>query len=115
LPRLRTELANPASVRARVFAAYRQLLKLRAGQSAFHPNARQEVLDLGPAVFAVRRHNLQTGQTITAIHNVTPHAITGTVPEARVDILTGEQITTAPVPLAPYQVRWLTPVASGEL
>lgn len=111
LPRLRAKLAEPASVRARVFGAYRKFLQLRTGQSAFHPNARQEILDLGPAIFAVRRHNLQTGQTITAVHNVTSHAIAVTVPEARIDILTGEQLTTAPVTLAPYQVRWLTPVA----
>ena len=111
LPRLRAELAEPTSLRARVFRAYRKLLQLRAGQSAFHPNARQEILDLGPAVLAVRRHNLQTGQTITAVHNVTTRSVTVNVPEARVDLLTGEQFTTAPVLFAPYQVRWLTPVA----
>jgi len=33
--------------------------------------ARQEIPDLGPAVFAVVRHNETTGQRIVALHNVT--------------------------------------------
>lgn len=36
-----------------------------------HPNADQEVVNCRIGIFAVRRHNPQSGQTIVAIHNVT--------------------------------------------
>ena len=105
---MRAELARPETVRAQVFAAYRRLLELRSQQSAFHPDAAQEILKLGPMVFAVRRENAATGQLITALHNVTGRDVELHLPGPYVDLLTGERIAGAGVRLAPYQVRWLT-------
>jgi len=41
--RLLGELANPHSLRAQVFTALKQLLAIRARQSAFHPDAEQKI------------------------------------------------------------------------
>src|SRR5574341_323574 len=49
------ELADPASLRRRVFTRYAQLLKARASSPAFHPHGRQRVIGCGEAVFAVLR------------------------------------------------------------
>lgn len=68
--RLEAELAEPASLRHRVFAGLRALLLLRSGHPAFAPAARQTVLDLGPQVFAVRREIAEGGDRVLCLHNV---------------------------------------------
>jgi len=108
LDTLRHELADPCSVRAQVFGAYSKLLQLRSQQSAFDPNAAQEVLDCGPAIFAVRRENTQTGETLIALHNVTNQPVAIRLrTTSLMDILAHEQMEEGSVTLAPYQVRWL--------
>jgi len=115
LAELRRELADPGSTRARVFSAYRRLLELRREQRAFHPDAAQEVLDLGPAFFAVKRTDRDSGQSILAVHNVTArpqpadlHAFAGR--SGHRDLLSGETFSRAALGglgFAAYQVRWV--------
>lgn len=102
LDRLQTELGNPQSRRAKVFTALRGLLELRAKQRAFHPDARQEILDCGPGVFAVRRYS--PDQQIVALHNVT--AQPQRVPITGTDLLSGQPFDAGN--LAGYDVRWIT-------
>lgn len=107
---LRTELADPASLRARVLASMKCLLRLRTNQREFHPDAEQAVLDTGRAVFAVRRTEPQTGNTILALHNVCGAGVeadVGASSEVFLDLLSGETVAGQRVFLAPYQVRWL--------
>jgi len=107
------ELDDGLSLRGRVFREYGRLLEVRRRESAFHPDADQEVPDLGPAVFAVLRRNEHTGERILALHNVTGRALSlsgrGALADApSADLLTGEQFAAgADVPLDSYQVRWL--------
>lgn len=117
LEKVRAELANPRSLRARVFGAYRQLLTTRQAQPAFHPDAGQEVLDLGPQFFAVRRSaDGAAKQTILAVHNMTdkPQKAPLGSHAGRVDsldLISGEKLPAAGmggVPMAPYQVRWIS-------
>ena len=88
------------------------MLEIRRAQSAFHPNAEQQVCDLGPAVFGVRRHNPRTGDTVIALHNVTADKVSVN-PELQrpsVDVLHGSETFSSQagdVPMGPYQVRWL--------
>jgi glycosidase len=103
---LQRELADPASLKAQVLGEYRRLLLTRQQQTAFHPNAAQEVLDLGPAIFAVRRHNAQTGQEIIAIHNVTAQPVTVKLPGTHRDLL-GAGESKDEVKLGAYEFRWL--------
>jgi len=112
LDTLRRELADPCSVRGQVFAAYRKLLQLRSQQSAFDPKAAQKILDCGPAVFAVRRENTQTGETLVALHNVTNQPVEIRLrTTSLLDLLTHERLEEGAVTLAPYQVRWLKQTA----
>jgi sucrose phosphorylase len=111
---LERELADPTSLRARVFSRYRELLRARAASPAFHPHGRQEVLDYGPAVFAVRRTSPDGVHRLLCLHNVSaqpqqvriPAEAAGSPGQLR-DLLTGRGIDAAAFTLAPYQVAWL--------
>ena len=96
-----------------MFAGYRQLLRARRTQPAFHPAAPQQVLDLGAGVFALQR-GPRDGDTVVALHNVT--AGPQTLDIARFgegsfgvrNVLTGEAVNPdALLTLPPYGVRWL--------
>ena len=97
---------------ATVMARLKQLLALRAKQPAFHPDAAQTIIDVGPGVFAVQRR--AEAQTLLALHNVTDEPITiaaaGLLDQAhRRNILddspleAGQDIT-----LAAYEVAWIS-------
>lgn len=95
---LETELQQPAALRSRVFSGMRELLRQRRAHSAFAPAARQEVLDLDPHVFAVKRKSADGGRAVWCLHNVSAESVTlSRVP--------------GPVPtrhLQPYEVLWAT-------
>jgi sucrose phosphorylase len=101
-------LADPAALRAQVCQRYCHLLDTRRQQPAFHPDAAQTVLDLGPRLFAVQRTHAATGDTVLAVHNLTAQPDALRWPAGGHDLLTGEHFAgPAQLPLAPYQVRWL--------
>lgn len=89
LAEVERDLEDAGSARAQIFAGYARLLRRRREEPAFHPNAPQEVLDLGPAVFGLLR-----GDRVLTLHNVT-----GVEQEVRL----GDQIQR----LRPYQALWL--------
>ena len=119
---LERELANPASLRNRIFYSYLHLIRTRTAQRAFHPNAPQQVLSVHPALFVLLRAAPDRSTPLLCIHNVSnaeqPYqANLGSLPfpcsgQVR-DLITG---ATFPVDvsgnltlhLAPYQVLWLT-------
>ena len=113
LGELRGELDAAGSLRARVFDEYARLLTVRARQRAFHPNAAQEVLDLGAAFFALRRRH-ESGDELVALHNVTARHVEGDLGDDGdwVDLLEGKpnaRLDGRSVGMAPWQVRWLVP------
>ena len=69
---LRARLADPASPEHAVFTEYTRRLRIRRRQPAFHPDAAQEVLRLGDALFAVLRYRPASGPSLIALHNLTP-------------------------------------------
>lgn len=98
---------------AKVLARLKRLLVVRARQPAFHPDAAQAIVDLGPALFAVQRATRE--QTILALHNVTNRPVTvpgHVLPEARVrrNVTTATQISGAQrsISLAPYEIAWIS-------
>lgn len=119
---LERDLANPASLRNRVFYPYLHLIRTRTAQRAFHPNGPQQVLSVHPALFVLLRTAPDGSTSLLCIHNVSnaeqPFQV-GLDPllfprSGRVrDLITG---ATFPVDtsgnltlnLAPYQVLWLT-------
>jgi len=127
---LERELADPASLRQRVFYPYLRLIRTRTAHRAFHPNGPQQVLYVHPALFVLLRTAPNESASLLCIHNVS-HAEQpfqadlgslshvppnlgdlGGCGQVR-DLITG---TTFPVDasgrlslhLAPYQVLWLT-------
>lgn len=104
---LARELDAPGHLRQAVFAAYRRLLTIRAGEPCFHPDVPQEILDLGPGVFALVRRQAD-GRTLTALHEMAGSGCEvrlAVTPER--DLLDPTWRPGRAVALAPYQVRWL--------
>jgi glycosidase len=101
LDALEHALSDPKSLRARVLSRLRALLAVRRRESAFHPQAPQQVLETPPEVFA-----LQRGEDVICYHNVSGKALK-LLPESPArDLLTGERVSNV-LTLRPYEFRWL--------
>jgi sucrose phosphorylase len=73
--RLETGLADASSLRHRIFAGLRALLRLRREHPAFAPASRQTVLGLDPRVFAVRRESIDGRDRMLCLHNVSAEEV----------------------------------------
>lgn len=116
-PTLEALLADAETHHAKVLHALSERLRLRARQSAFHPNATQFTMVLDDRVFGVWRQSIDRAQSIFALHNVSadsveisPVAINLIEDEKWTDLLSGEAIDPGAeaITLAPYQCRWIT-------
>ena len=110
IEKLISELNNPQSFRARVFFPYLNLIKTRKKQSAFHPNAGFEILQIDPKVFGIKRYSQD--QTIYALTNISSKPVSVSLSETAptgqtTDLITGEKVNTAALQLDPYQYMWL--------
>ncbi len=105
-----SELKNPQSFRARVFFPYLNLIKTRKKQSAFHPKAGFEILQIDPKVFGIKRYSKD--QTIYALTNISsqtvPVSLSGrTASDQTTDLISGETLNAGSFVLNPYQYVWL--------
>ncbi len=111
LEELILRLNDPESLRTNIFFAYCELIKIRRGQPAFHPNAGFEILDAGSKVFAVKRSCKE--QEIVALTNIVrqPQRVNlkglGSGSAVR-DLITGETMAHGPFELGAYQYMWLS-------
>lgn len=115
-------LDDPASGVSQVARGMRRLVRRRIAQPAFHPNAAQAVLDVGPGVFALLRERPGI-QRLLALTNVTSQPVTVTLPVADIgatswrDVLSRARYHagdgTLTVALEPYGVAWLSAVAAA--
>lgn len=111
---LEDEMANPTLPRAKVLLGLKALLQARAVRQAFDPYAKQQILDLNPAIFAILRGETGKNQAI-CVHNVSNQAQTITLDLSRLnqgsasDMLSSEKYQGGeiPVQLKPYQMVWL--------
>lgn len=87
---LESELADAASLRARVLHALRALLGRRQTSSAFHPSGRHQVLELDPRVFGMWRTSPDGKESVLCLHNVS-----------------AEPVETMRQVLGPFEARWL--------
>jgi len=113
---LESELGDPTSLRARVFGAYRNLLRARAADEAFHPFAAQQILTLNRGVFALLRTSMDGGSRVLCLHNVSarPQRVrVDRIGAAWRDLLTGEMGSSNMLELPPYAVRWLKGTDQG--
>jgi sucrose phosphorylase len=105
-----SELNDPESFRSKIFFPYLNLIKARKKQSAFHPNAGFEILQIDPKVFGIKRSSKD--QTIYALTNISSKTIPVSLSEPAstnqtTDLITGETVNTAAFNLNPYQYMWL--------
>ena len=100
-----------------VLDAMTKLLKLRAKQAAFHPNAVQYTLHLGDQIFGFWRQSTDRQQSIFCIHNLSNQdvhipisSINLVSTQAWSDLVTGDALTEGldQLHLKPYQFVWLT-------
>ncbi|MBN1264218.1 MAG: hypothetical protein JXA25_01905 [Anaerolineales bacterium] len=115
------ELQDPGSLRNAVFSRYKSLLEVRTRESSFHPSGGQEVLDAGPAVFAVLRTSPDGSEQILAMQNVAsaeqevhirlPETVNQKQQSGWHDLLSFEQYHleagVVSLKLSPYQTVWL--------
>jgi len=110
--RVAAQLQDPGSLRAQIFFPYREMLRIRRAQPAFHPDASAGVVDLGPRVFAVLRSG--GGQKILALTNVSDRPVAVRPADAGLadslrELISGScQNSREPLTLAPYQYAWLS-------
>ena len=114
---LNTQLDSNTSNQYKVLTKLKSLIAIRKKQSAFHPNATQFVLQLGPNLFGVWRQCMQREQSIFCIANVSNKEINLRLSELNLidthcwwDLITNKQLVNinAEYTLAPYQMLWLT-------
>ncbi len=119
LQELEDKLASPYTHHGKVFQALTRLINVRRAQPAFHPNATQYTLHLGPQLFAFWRQSSDRRQSIFCINNVSDQP--QLLPLARVnlieldtwrDLISGDRIEDlqSEVMLKPYQSLWLSNV-----
>lgn len=107
---LERELADGGSLRVRVLMGMKRLMMARRGCAAFNPSGGSEILEMNPAVFALRRSSPDGCIRVLCLHNISGGRISMTLPAAKQcqDLLTGETVDTGTsISLDPYQVLWL--------
>jgi sucrose phosphorylase len=103
-------LADPRSLRSLIFRGYAHLLKARRSHPGFSPGAGQQVLDLGPGVFGLLRHDPGSGRRVLCVHEVAGQAGAWSLQAIAgrgFDLLRRGQVELDGVHLAPYQARWI--------
>ncbi|GAB4254000.1 MULTISPECIES: alpha-amylase family glycosyl hydrolase [Deferrisoma] len=115
---------DPTTRQHQVLAGFRRLLEARTSAPEFHPNASQEVLDLGEEVFAVLRRAPTSGRRLLAVTSVVARPLALEVPAEKLgepptcwtDLLSGTRAEvrdgTLRLELPPYGIAWLR--AEGE-
>lgn len=94
---LANELREPATLRARVFKGFCELLSKRRTHPAFAPVAPQQILELDARVFAILRESLDGTDRVLCLHNVSNQVVE----------VTSGQTGFEKCVLAGYETRWL--------
>lgn len=84
----------------------KKLIGIRQGLAAFSPYSRQEVLELGEKVFALKRFNEKTGEPLYFAVNVSNQQTEVHLPASGLDLISGKRIDGA-IRLEPYQFIWM--------
>ena len=105
---LQRELADPQSLRARVFVRFYQLLSTRSNSPAFDPHGTQIILDLHPSAFALERVSPDGTTRVLCLHNVSQQKITFSTPyESGVDLFTNQSLDVSQISQDAYQILWI--------
>ncbi|EDO1367183.1 sugar phosphorylase [Listeria monocytogenes] len=90
--------------RQTIFTSLKKLVQIRRNHTAFSPFATQEILDLGPDVFAIKRESGE--ECIYGIINVTSHNISKTLAFSGTNLLTNQPVASE-LDLTAYEVVWI--------
>ncbi|MEQ8955362.1 MAG: alpha-amylase, partial [Gammaproteobacteria bacterium] len=110
-------LTNENSSHARVLKRLKALLKLRASQAAFHPNATQFTLHLGEQLFGFWRQSMDRRQSAFCIFNVTDRPLELALSDINLigtdnwkELISDTIIedSSAVMEVAPYQALWIS-------
>ncbi|MEK9773252.1 MAG: sugar phosphorylase [Opitutae bacterium] len=115
---LESMLEKKNTTGSKVFDWYVTTLRKRASAPAFHPDASQEVLNLGDAIFGLVRSSQDGNQSIVCLYNFLPRTspvnqmkdLKKWFPSGEAkDLITGGEIqwTMEGLELRPYQALWL--------
>jgi sucrose phosphorylase len=119
LSQLERQLDDEASLAGRIFEGYRGLLKTRAAQPAFHPDAAQIIHRIHDAVLAVQRTSRDGSQHIVSLANLSREPIDVRLSAVANLGTTHDLITAQPdaadrrILLLPHQLVWLTNKPGG--
>ena len=105
---------------SRVFDWYVTILRKRSSAPAFHPDAAQEILDLGDSIFGLVRSSQDGNQSIICLYNFLPRSNPVKFKEGyqawfssakAKDLISGGEIEWGAngLELRPYQALWLLP------
>ena len=111
------QLLNQNSKENKIYNAFKQLLKIRKQQKAFHPNATQYTLSLGPNIFGIWRQSTDKTQSIFNLTNVTSKSIKFNL--SNINLIEDENWsdlignknninTNEVIEFEPFQTLWLT-------
>ncbi|PZE22848.1 sugar phosphorylase [Paenibacillus xerothermodurans] len=92
-----------------VFQALSALIRLRRRQSAFSPQAEQQILFLDDRIFAVHRTNKETAEEIIVLVNVSDETVQLATSYSGTDLI-GNTAIDKEVEIAPYQAIWIRSV-----
>ena len=116
---LQKKLNTPKSHHHQVFHHLTRLAALRRATPAFHPEAGQEILDMGDRIVAIQREiepwQERPGQTLLCIHNISDTAVETRFPEMPEgvetrgkDLITGRPVSLLDsLCLEPYRFAWI--------
>ncbi|EAD6489742.1 sugar phosphorylase [Listeria monocytogenes] len=90
--------------RQTIFTSLKKLVQIRRNHAAFSPFATQEILDLGPDVFAIKRESEE--ECIYGIINVTSHNIRKMLAFSGTNLLTNQPVASE-LDLTAYEVVWI--------
>lgn len=103
-------LADPTTLRHRVFNSLRKLIQVRQQQTAFHPDNPLKILESDNSLLIMTREPQRAADTLLCIYNLGDKATSYTLPEDRPyrNVINGEPIHKAgPLDLAPWDYYWL--------
>jgi sucrose phosphorylase len=114
---LSRELDDAYSLHHQILTQMTQLISIRTGQAAFHPNATQFTLQLGEKVFGYWRQSIDRRQSIFCVSNISKEVqsirlsdinLIGT--DEWIDLLSQTPIHSQlqDIELAPYQSAWIS-------
>lgn len=117
LEKLEPQLFDNKAISSRIYCELKRLISIKSKQQAFHPNATQYTLHLGPKIFGFWRQSRCRDQSVFAIHNLTDS--TQEMPLDNINLISTDNwvdlialgtldLSQDRLQLCPYQCLWIT-------